>query len=257
MIRGAVFLALILIGSTIGPAAPWAEERPVVLVADPWCPHTCDPRRGPDGYMVEIARAALELAGYKVVYKTEGWARALYDVRHGHADGAVGALPDEAPDLVTNGEPLGRQVNALVSRADRPVEFFGLDSLGALQIGSVAGYSFSPAIDLWLSEHPRQVQAVSGSDAAIRNLRKLLAGRVDVALDDEAVLAYAARRLGQSMAVSMVTRLPGGSLHIAFGWTRGEKLAAALDQGIRTLRTDGRLREILERYDLKDWKAAP
>jgi polar amino acid transport system substrate-binding protein len=245
-------LTLILAAWCLPQPVP-AAELPVVLVADPWCPHTCDPAEGSEGYMIEIAREAFGLSGIEVIYKTEGWARAMSDVRLGRADGAVGALFDEAPDLLTHAEPLGMQVNVLVTLGEDPWRFTGWESLGGRRIGAVSSYSYSAEIDAWLKAHPAEVQMVGGSDAAARNLKKLMSGRIDVMLDDEAVVGDAVARLNSPQPVRIAGRLPGGSLHIALNPKRGERLAQVLNRNIRALRASGRLATILERYDLSDW----
>lgn len=247
-LRGALAILLLAWGL---PA--WSAEPPVILVADPWCPHTCDPAGGAEGYMIEIAREAFGLSGIEVIYKTEGWTRAMSDVRQGRADGAVGALLDEAADLVTHIEPLGMQVNVLVTLEDDPWRFTGWDSLSGRKVGAVSSYSYSAEIDEWLKSHPSEVQMISGSDVAIRNLKKLMAGRIDVMLDDEAVVGDAVARLNSPRSVKLAGRLPGGSLHIAFNFKRGERLSRILNANIRALRASGRLSAILERYDLSDW----
>jgi len=247
--RLAAALALCL----LAPAQALAGEAPVVLVADPWCPHTCDSQSGIDGYMVDIAREAFAMDGLEVIYKTTSWARAMRDVRQERADGAVGALVDEAPDLITHRQPLGVQVNVFLTRGDDPWRFTGLDSLAGRQVGSVRSYSYSAEIDAWLAANPGQVQAISGSGGARRNLRKLLAGRIDVMLDDDAVAGDTLRRSGQGLPVRVAGRLPGGSLHIALGNRRGNHLAAILDRNIHALRASGRLAAILAEYGLTDW----
>jgi polar amino acid transport system substrate-binding protein len=252
MIRRGVMAAL-LCGLLAVPAVQ-AAEPPVVLVADPWCPHTCDPDDGSDGYMVDIAREAFAMAGIPVVYKTLGWARAMRDVRQGRADGAVGALADEAPDLITHVVALGWQANVLIIRDDDPWVFTGLASLVGRQVGSVSSYSYSAEIDAWLAANPATVQAISGSNAAGRNLKKLLARRIDIMLDDEAVVGDAISRQGQPPAVRIAGNLPGGTLHIAFAPQRGRTLAAILDRNIKVLRANGRLAAILAHYGLSDWE---
>jgi polar amino acid transport system substrate-binding protein len=129
----------------------------------------------------------------------------------------------------------------------------GLESLAGRQIGSVRSYSYSAEIDAWLAANPGQVQAISGSGGARRNLRKLLAGRIDVMLDDAAVAGDTVRRSGQGLPVRVTGRLPGGSLHIALGNRRGNHLAAILDRNIHALRASGRLAAILAEYGLTDW----
>ena len=234
---------------------PARAAETVILSADLWCPHTCDPASGHDGYMVDIAREALALAGLKSVYQVRPWATALSEIRSGLSDGLVGTLPNEVPDLPRNQLALGHQANAFVVRADDPFVLTGLDSLDQRRIGAVKDYSYSPAIDTWLALHRDQVMRQSGTKAAIDNLEKLMSGRVDVVVDDEAVLRHGIILGGYGGKVRIAGRMPGGSLHVTFSLLRrpNSDLPQLLDDGIAKLRASGRLADILAGYGLADW----
>lgn len=156
------------------PGAAGAAEH-VVLLADPWCPHTCAPGNSP-GYMVEIATRALAKQGI--------------------------------------------------------------------------------AIDAWLAAHPGQVQAAGGQNALERNITKLASGRVDVVVEDDAVLAWTLNGRADKAAFRIAGRIPGGELFVAFADAdgRGTRLAGLLDQGVRDLRASGELSAILGAYGLSYWK---
>lgn len=238
----------------------WAQAAraadSVILAADHWCPHTCDPAEERTGYMVDIAREAFAAAGMKVVFQLRPWATAMSDIRAGLVDGVVGTLPSEAPDLPHNHTALGRQSNAFVVRATDSFVLAGLDSLAGKRIATARDYSYSQDIDSWLVAHATQVQPQPGNRAAAANLQRLMDGQVDVVLDDEAVLRDTIIRQGLAGKVRVAGRLLGGSLHIAFSANRpgGAELAAILDQGVAKLRHSGRLAEILAGYGLADWE---
>ncbi|MBR9973062.1 substrate-binding periplasmic protein [Magnetospirillum sulfuroxidans] len=247
------WLAVILAALATAPAQAGDS---VILTADHWCPHTCDPQSGHAGYMIDIAREALALAGLKTIYQLRPWATGLNEVRSGLADGIVGILPTEAPDLPRNHLALGRQANAIAVRADDTFSLDGLGSLAGRQIATVKDYSYSAAIDSWLLDHAPQVSAQSGDHAAEGNLDRLLNQSVDTVLDDEAVLRETIIRTAKSTKVRIAGHLSGGSLHIAFSPARqrGKALADILDDGIARLRQTGRLAEILASYGLADWE---
>ncbi|MEW5727421.1 MAG: transporter substrate-binding domain-containing protein [Pseudomonadota bacterium] len=247
-----LLVALLLLSAAAIPAG--AAEK-VVLLADPWCPHTCAPGGRP-GYMIEIATKAFAARGIEVEYRTVAWARAMAEVRQGRADGAVGALRDEAADLVVHDEALGWQANVFAVRADDGWAYAGLDSLAGRKVGSILDYSYSPEVDAWLAAHPGQVQAAGGENALDRNISKLLSGRVDVVVEDSAVLTWALRARPDRDKIRLAGKTAGGALFIAFSPAdgRGARLASILDQGIRELRASGALRSILDGYGFSDWK---
>jgi len=240
--------------SLLAPTGAAADT--VILTADHWCPHTCDPESGRSGYMIDIAREAFALAGLKTQYQIRPWATGLNEIRAGLADGIVGTLPGEAPDLPRNHLPLGRQSNAFAVRAEDPFNFIDMTSLAGRRIGTVKDYSYSTDIDAWLAQHPQQVLAQAGNRAAETNLGRLLDRQVDLVLDDEAVLRDTIIRTGRTGKVRTAGRLAGGSLHISFSLARqrGNSLADVLDNGITALRRNGRLAAILAGYGLADWE---
>jgi polar amino acid transport system substrate-binding protein len=246
---------MILWLSLLTPTGAKAADT-VILTADHWCPHTCDPESGRSGYMIDIAREAFALAGLKTQYQIRPWASGLSEIRAGLADGIVGTLPGEAPDLPRNQRALGQQSNAFAVRADDPFTFIDMTSLVGRRIGTVKDYSYSTDIDGWLAQHPQQVLAQAGNRAAETNLGRLLDRQVDLVLDDEAVLRDAIIRTGRTGKVRTAGRLAGGSLHISFSLARhrANSLADTLDNGIVALRRDGRLAAILAGYGLADWE---
>lgn len=239
----------------LAPFSATASDT-VILTADHWCPHTCDPASGRSGYMIDIAREAFALAGLKTQYQIRPWTTGLNEIRAGLADGIVGTLAGEAPDLPHNQQPLGRQANAFAVRTDDPFNFIDMMSLAGRRIGTVRDYSYSTDIDAWLAQHSHQVIPQAGNRAAETNLDRLLDRQVDVILDDEAVLRDAIIRTGRTGKVRTAGRLAGGNLHISFSLARprGKSLAEALDMGIVALRQNGRLAAILAGYGLADWE---
>ncbi|MGE5548400.1 MAG: substrate-binding periplasmic protein [Solirubrobacterales bacterium] len=245
-----VSLAMLLL------AVPAGAQETVVLGADPWCPHTCD--AGPDrpGYMIELAQSAFALHGVRVVYTTAPWARVMAEVRDGKLDGAVGVLRAEAADLTLHEEALGMQTNAFAVRKGDPWTFGGLDTLKGRIVATIKDYSYSSDLDAWLASDATEVQAAAGENALEKNLRKLVAGRVDVVVEDAAVLKHRLRKFADRDKIAMAGGLEGGELFIAFANAEGrnQRLTAMLDSGIRSLRASGELNRILAKYGLKDWK---
>ncbi|CAA7627121.1 ABC transporter substrate-binding protein [Magnetospirillum sp. UT-4] len=247
---------LMILGLMATLAVPARAETTLVLAADPWCPHTCEPDSPQPGYMIELARKAFALRGVRVVYKSMPWSRAMADVRAGRIDGAVGALAGEADGLILHRHALGKQVNAFATRPDESWSFAGLDSLRGRVVGITQDYSYSPEIDSWLAGGHTQVQPLAGENALGRNLRKLAARRVDVVVEDEAVLRHTQRHSNGGVQVRIAGRMAGGDLFVAFTpkpERRGADYAEMLDQGLKDLRTSGEFQRVLAEYGLPDW----
>ena len=250
--------SVVIIATLLSIGCAHAEST-VTLAADPWCPHTCEVGSDSPGYMIEIASRAFATQGYRVIYKNFSWTRVMAEVRDGKLDGAVGALAGEARDLVLPTEPAGRQVNTFAIRQDDPWQFNGLESLKGRVIAINQDYSYAEDLDAWLAKKPTQIQALGGENALERNLKKLTSKRVDVVIEDQAVLSYVVKAQKNQPKIRTNGTYPGGDLFIAFTATggSGRHLAQIYDAGIRQLRDSGEFQRILTKYGVMDWKTGP
>lgn len=251
------FFVLLFIISIATPSA-WAEN--IVLVADPWPPFNNEPGSDREGYLVDVARAVFEPAGHTVTYKTVPWKRAIDGTRSGRYAGAIGASKTDAAGFVFPDEELARNVLSFYTRRDNPWRFEGPASIETVSIGVAAGYDYRR----WLNDYirvqrgnHRRVQIVAGTNPLKQNLKKLLFKRIDVVVDSEAAIRYTAKEMGILEEIH-----PAGYgvepayIYIAFSpaLTDSPKLARMLSEGIADLRHSGRLKELLDRYGLRDWR---
>jgi polar amino acid transport system substrate-binding protein len=256
--------ALAALGLWLGllAAATGPQAATISLRADPWCPYNCRPDAERPGYLIELARAVFEPLGHRIDYRTLGWKRTIEAVRRGEVDGLAGAGVEDAPDLVFPDEPAGVAEPVIAVRRGEAFTFTGPASLEGRVIGAILGYEFGGPVEDHLRRHARdgrRVQWVSGTDGAVQNLRKLLAGRIDGALDDRAVIDHYARELGIGERLELVGLGVRQPIGLAFSPRRpeAEAHARAFAEGVRRLRASGELAAILARYGLADWRAEP
>lgn len=231
-----------------GAAAPPVSTVPAVptirLVATEFPPYTGAALPG-GGVAAEITRAALAQAGLGMTLEFRPWARALLEFQRGMHDGVIAAWhsAERARSMVFP-QPLGI-VNQIgfMARADRRHRVDDLARLKGLRIGVVNGYANPERFE-------RAELAVEGAVDDLANLRKLLAGRVDLALIDKGVafslldsqLPEAAGRL--VWLEPAVTELP---LYTVFARSApGERLAQSLDRGLAEMQNSGRLAQLLQ-----------
>lgn len=248
-------LAPLLLAAVAATAAV-ARDR-VTLAGSEWCPYNCAPEAPIGlGYMVEIAKAALE-PEIKVDYTLINWARAVDEAKAGKLDALVGSSKREG--LVFTKEPLGLAQNAFAVRRDDPFEFKGVDSFKGKSLGVINGYSYTDEIDAYVAasaNDPARIQVVSGDQALTNNLRKLAAGRVDLVVDDVAVLRLQIETLGLGDQLKIV---PGGDpdpIFVAFSakLPDAQALADRIDAKLARLRESGELKTLLARYKVVDWR---
>jgi len=237
------------------------EPHIITLRADPSCPSNCDPDSDYPGYDVELAKVIFGAAGYEVDYRLLSWSRTLVEVRNNTIDGFVAGIKDDAPDFIFPEEPGGVLVNTFAARKGSNWKWTGPDSLKGKVFGYIPDYQYFPELKSYIEAHvndPKLVQGVAMMNATELNLRKLAVGRIDLTCDDMSVLQYEINRLKLNDQLEVITPGVGAPVpnYIAFGPNnpRAHKLARLWDDGIRRLRKSGELKQILDRYGIKDWK---
>lgn len=241
---------------------PTAAEPAVRLVADVWPPYNDVVGGEREGFLIDVARLAFARHGVRVDYHNVSWDRAREGTLRGLFDGAVGATPLDGEGLVMPPGELGRIQAAFFVRRGDPWRFRGPASLEGVRLGCAQGYDYCPWLNTYIRHweaDPTRVQCIGGPDALWLNLRKLAAGRVDVVVDDPAVLRHAARELGLEDDLVWAGSDPHTtSVTIAFTPVEGKGRVWAdwLAEGLEVLRQDGRLDSLRGLYGL-DGPAGP
>jgi len=249
---GKTLLALTLSLGLLGTA----NAKDLVIAADPWCPFNCEPGSDRPGVMVEIAREVFEPLGYTVTYETINWSRALVETREGKFDAVFGATPGDAEDFVFPESAQSVSGNAYFVRADDDWTYAKPEDLSGKTIGLIRDYAYGDEIQANIDAHA-QAEYAGGEDPLTTNIKKLLAGRIDIVLEDASVFMYAANELGAGDKVRLVHSDDSGPIYIALSPAKdhSKELAGHLDTGMAELRDSGKLNEILAKYGLKDWES--
>lgn len=237
-----------------------ALAEPLTLRADAWCPYNCQPGTDKPGYMVEVASKVFADAG-GVDYQLMPWTRALEEAKTGRIQAVIGATRADGEGLVFGTEALGVTVNVIITKRGERWRYTGIDSLVGKRLAAVSDYSYGPELDGYIARHTgdtAKVELAAGDDVTDQNLKKLLAGRVDVVIEDRNVAEFALVAQGMEGLVDMHPTDAGTPLFIAFSPADPTAKAKAdmLDKGIKALRQSGDLSRILARYGLHDWTAA-
>lgn len=248
------------ISSSVQSSPLNSDENTVILAADAWPPFNGTAGEEPEGYMIDIAREIFSEAGFSIRYVNTSWNRAIYGSVKGDFDGAVGASRSDGKGLVFPNQELGRNYLAFYVKKGNPWQFSGIESLKNVSIGVIESYDYRP----WLTEYvkdnrnnPFLVQSLTGDRALERNIEKLITGRVDVIVDNEASIRYVAKSRGKLDFIECAGYGEQPAfIYIAFtpASPRGRKLADILSSGIETMRRNGRLQEILDNYGIQDWR---
>jgi len=238
-----------------------ANADTITLRADEWCPFNCQPEADKPGFGIEIARAVFTAAGHDLDYRLLPWTRALDECRKGAIAAVIGTTPTESPDFVFPAEMIARADNAMAVKKGNPWRYAGPASLDRLKVGIIQGYVYMGTIGDYLEaaakapDHKR-LDTTGGDNALELNLKKLLAGRVDVVIDSGAVLTYKIQDLHLTDKVELAGSADLDPIYVAFSPALpvSKDLAALFDRSVADLRASGKLQAILSRYGQKDWK---
>lgn len=257
--RSLVLAALLAAGAAhAAPAAP----RVVTICSDPWMPYAGEAGPGADeGYVIALARAALERSGYQVRYVVTPWSRCIADVQRGRWDAIACVDAREVQDAVYPEEPVGETRPSFFVRLDSTWRYQGPASLERIRLGAIQGYAYAEEVDGWIEAHaddPQRLFLASGNEPLRRLFEMLSAGRVDAIIESPLVAAWTAHRLGGTAGPLREVGFAGPQVPIYVAFSRrtpdGAALARAFDAGLRALRAEGKLAPLLARYRIPPWR---
>jgi len=235
-----------------------ATPKTINIGADPWCPYNCDPEEQHHGIMVDVARQAFALSGYKLNYQIINWARAKQLVKNGNLDGIIGMARNPSSELLYyfSNTALGQSQVCLYRRSRDKWRFKSVNSLGQRSFGWINDYGFAnDPLDTWVKErkHTKQITIIAGEQTYQRLFKLLQVERIDTFAEDRNVIAYELKKSGLGDEIKIAGCLSSiDNVHLAFSLESKNKeiWAKALESGVRKLRYSGQLNKILSVYGL-------
>jgi len=172
--------AVLAMGFCLVPTFAWAQGKSVSLVTD-------HEKHG--GFLLAITEAAFKKVGYRVEVEYLPWPRALNNVMNGESEGLLGVYytPERATRMVYS-IPIGSSELSFFKLRSSTIAFETLRDLRGLTIGVVTGASYTPEFDT-----SPLFKREGGVDVRM-NIRKLLAGRVDLVIEKKGVFLHELNR---------------------------------------------------------------
>nr|WP_320132282.1 transporter substrate-binding domain-containing protein [uncultured Holophaga sp.] len=225
-------------GMLLTACALCAQERSMVLVAD------AEKR---NGFLEETARAAFARVGYRVRVEYLPWPRALSQVMNGGPGALLGVYytPERAKHMLYS-EPIGTSELIFFRRRGTPFVFRRLADLDGRSVGTITGAAYTTDFDHAVSFRREPVADVA------TNIRKLLAGRIDLVIEKREVFLDTLRTRFPRQA-STIEALPvpltGIRFHLAISRSSpgAEACIADFNRGLGLLKAEGTARRIRER----------
>lgn len=246
---GLYLLRCLLCTCLLHSAHAGAGERIRIGAEDDWSPYSSAVNGKPQGFAVDVVRAAWAAAGVEVELVPLPYARCMKEVDRGDLAGCFNTLRDpvQEPKYRWHQQPLFRARIGIYGRAMTGVTApaVTLDTLRGKRIGTTHGYDYGAAFD----GDPRMLRDEAPSD--LSSLRKLAAGRVDYALVFDRVanaIAKANPDLGKAYALQGVLVEP--SLYISFSpqYPNIDRIVQQFDQGLAKVRKSGEYARIEARW---------
>ncbi|MBF0242021.1 MAG: transporter substrate-binding domain-containing protein [Desulfamplus sp.] len=253
-----IAISIVCLFVSILPSNSYADV--ITLRADMWYPYNGEPNSDKPGYIIEIADYIFTNAGHQIDYQLLNWARTCKEVESGKWNGAVGGSYKENPGCIFSEEELGVMQNVFYAKKGINWRYSGVESLKNIKIGIIKDYSYGDTLNEYFkTEKSNLVQVIYGDNPLEANIKKLLLGRIDVVIEDKAVFEAIAHKMNILPQIEVVGNLPiDESYHIFIAFSpknsKSEEYADLITKGVKEMRANGKLDEILASYGLSDWK---
>ena len=242
-----LFSILILTFST---QAISGEFKVLKSASDPWPPFI-DPQNPTEGLSLEIARAAYKTQGYKVEHAYQPWARAITLLKRGKIDIIVNTwMTEERKTFLIYSDTYTTNEIKFIKRSNDPFEFNGLDSLKGKRIGIIRGYGYGDAFSNATNFKREEVANLH------ININKLIAGRIDLTLEDEIVarvlIAQKDALLLEKIAFTR-NSLSKKDMYVTSGLANPnhKEYIEAFNKGLRVIKGNGVYARIMQKYGIE------
>jgi len=231
-------------------AVPAGAVETVSVRADAWFPVNGEPDSARPGFAIEVLERVFVAPAYTLDYQLLDWQRALELASAATVDCVVGAYRSEAPGLLFPAYPLALDRNAFFVLAGSDWRYDGVASIGPRSVAVIGEYDYGGELDAWIARRPANLHVAHGREPLRRNLRMLLAGRVDALVESEMVMQATLAALDlEGKVVEAGAVGPASPFYFACSNTaRGAAIIGQFEQGWRRLRESGELARLYGRY---------
>jgi ABC-type amino acid transport substrate-binding protein len=242
-LRGFAVQLLIL---CLGPTG-FAADKTVSLATLEWEPYV-GKKLTDHGFTAEIVTEAFRRAGCAVTIDFMPWARVLQELSKGKYDAAFPAYySDKRAKTYALSNPIAEGPLVFCKKKEADISYTSLHDLKPYRIGVVRGYVNTPQFDAadYLAKD------VANSDEI--NLKKLLKGRIDLAVIDKFTAKHILSTTmpeGRKAVEFLEPSLQVKPLYLAVsrktkGW---QQLVKEFNQGLKQITEDGTLRKIMRKH---------
>lgn len=234
-------------------------EQLVRIGTGEWTPYV-EQQRADAGPLGRLVSAVFSRAGYRVEYHYYPWVRGVHLLKTGELDAVMPYIcsPERQLYSVCSAPLVSTEMAAFHVR-DKAFSWQQFSDFEAYTIALTKGYSYGSSFEAARQSLALNIQESSKEDIG---MCLLLAGRVDVHLQDRAVGYAMLRRLFTAEEQQRIVHDPQSVSREQLGLlfrkdASGEQLRQAFDAALRSLQENGelqRLQEALERGEAAAWE---
>jgi polar amino acid transport system substrate-binding protein len=228
-------------------AAPTGPKKTITLATLEWPPYVGEKLPG-NGITTEIIKEAFARMGYEVKLSYIPWTRVLQDVKDGKVEAGYPAYySDERAATYQLSDKFAAGNTGFFKRKAQAIPYTKLEDLKGLRIGIIRGYANPAAFEA--ATYLTKEEATDDE----QNLRKLAAGRIDLALADKFTAQYILNTTfpeGKDALEFVEPALETQPLYIMFSRkvTGFDQKAADFNAGLKLIQADGTVDKILASF---------
>ncbi len=192
------------------------------------------------GIMIEIVKEIKKRTGIQVESVLYPPKRSIMMFKDNEVIGMFPAMETNIPKEAAKSEPFySKRIYALTKKGKPDIS--GLEYLNGMKVGLVLGYSYPKSV----TENKKLI--TDYAPGAENNLKKLMAGRFDICLEEKNTLIKLMNEMGLQNELKISENpISEMTVHFAFQLTeKGKELAENFSKAILEMKKDGTLEKIL------------
>jgi polar amino acid transport system substrate-binding protein len=124
---------------------------------------------------------------------------------------------------------------------------------------AVNDYDYGDELGVYVKANkkdPKRVWLVSGDQPTVTSFKMLANKRVDVSVEDANVAAFVMKSFSEGKSIREAGCTTANAIHVGFSEKnpKAKEFVRMLNEGLATLRKNGKLKTILAKYGVKDWQ---
>jgi len=236
-------------------------SKELKLVADLYCPWSCNPHGEDKGLIVDLTKDIYEAAGYTVTYKTESWTDCIAKTKNGEYDALAGALKDDVD--ATWGVPdkaQGAIQDAIYVLQDSKFKYTDYNSLKALKkLSFNDGYAYVSALEKFKKEFPGQIFLNKSDKPLLKNIKLLQNKVISAFVEDPAVYKYTTKtskmKVSDVRSAGIIKSAPL-LLFVVYSPKNKKKQmehVKIMNEGMKDYIAKGKLEALIKKYNVDKW----